>query len=588
MNMAVEFEEETKSLNDYIKAFKRRKKQMLIPAAIVFAIAIVAAILWPPTYQSNATILIEEQQIPKDLVASTVTSYAAQQIEVIKARIMTVKNIMDMVNKYGLYDEDELRATATSEIVAEFIEDVGIDVISAGVIDPRTGRATEATIAFTLSYQHSNPEKAMKAANELVSLFLNENLRDRTEKSSSTSSFLRNEAQSLAAELARLEEELAQFKRENEGSLPELYQYNLQVMDRTEREILDASLRIKELEKRKLEIESKLVQLSPYAPTVMPDGQQVLSDYDRLKALKSQYRQKVAVYSKDHPDVVRLQREIDVLQKELGIALSPEEYQSQLRAERDLLAEMRQKYTADHPKVIAQERVVALMESEKPDPNAKQPDSAEEADNPAYVLLDSQLKSTTVELQVLRDNQRELVKKQKRYEENILKAPEVEKKYIALQRDYDNARAKYQEIKAKQMAAELGQDLEQGRKGERFTLIDPAVMPEEPVRPNRTAIIFLGLVLAIGSGVGLVVVLEAISPAIRGRDALAAITGMQPLAVVPFLEIEEERAEDVTKKRLKVAAVVVVCIVVGLVAFHFIVKPLDVTWFLLLRKLGLG
>ena len=125
MNMAVDFEEDTKGLDEYIAAFKRRKKQFFVPALAVLILSLLTALLWPSTYQSSATILIEEQQIPRDLVASTVTSFAAQQIEVIKARTMTMSNILGLVERYELYSEDELRATARSEIVAEFIDDVG-------------------------------------------------------------------------------------------------------------------------------------------------------------------------------------------------------------------------------------------------------------------------------------------------------------------------------------------------------------------------------------------------------------------------------------------------------------------------------
>lgn len=587
MNMAFELEEEGKSLADYLKVFNRRKFQMIVPAGVIFGLALLFALLLPPSYESSATILIEEQQIPKDLVTSTVTSYAAQQIEVIKARIMTVKNIMELVKKYELYTPDELKATATSEIVDEFVREVRVDVLSASIIDPQTGRPTDATIAFTLSFQHDNAEKAMKVTSELVNLFLNENLRDRTEKSATTSLFLKEEVDALGKELVRQEEKLAQFKQANEGSLPELYQYNLQVMDRTQREILDVSLRLKELEKRKLDLEAQLVQLNPYAPTVMPDGQQVLSDYDRLKSLKSQYRQKVAVYSEQHPDVVRLKREIEVLENELGVSLSPEEHAKQLRAEKDLLAELKERYTEDHPKVLAQLRVVEQMEANPPKNNGSGSFVEDQADNPAYVMTDAQLKSAQVEIQVLKENKAELEKKLKRFEALILKAPMVEKEYRELLRDYENADAKYKEMKAKQMAAELGRSLEQERKGERFTLIDPPALPEEPVSPNRPAIIFLGAVLAVGAGIGYAMLLEALSPAVRGRDALAGIAGAQPLAVVPYILVEEETGRD-NKKWIRLAFMGAGCLLLVIIAFHFLVKPLDVTWFLLMRKLGIG
>ncbi|WP_101758719.1 GNVR domain-containing protein [Oceanicoccus sp. KOV_DT_Chl] len=589
MNMAVEFEEETKGLEEYIGAFKRRKKEFLIPSSVIFFIALFAAMMWPSTYQSSATILIEEQQIPKDLVSSTVTSFAAQQIEVIKARIMTMQNIMGLVDKYNLHTSDELQATARSEIVARFVEDVGLDVLSAGVLDPRTGRPTEATIAFTLSYKHKDPAKAQKVASELVNLYLNENLKDRAEKSSSTSVFLTEEGKTLEAELAALETELAEFKLKNEGSLPELYQYNLQVIERTEREMLDVSLRLKELTKRKLDIESQLVQLSPYAPTVMPDGQQVLSDYDRLKSLKSAYRQKVAVYSEEHPDVIRLAREIEVLEKVLGISLSQEELEEQLRIEKNILSELQQQYTGTHPKVVAQQRVVDDLVLSKSDALEKgeAANSKDNPDNPAYVLMDTQLKSVVVEMQILNENKLELAEKLKRYEDHILKAPMVEKTYIALQRDYANATAKYQEINAKQRAAELGKNLEQGRKGERFTLIDPPALPEEPVSPNRPVIIFLGFIFSVGVGLGTVIVLEALSPAIRGRDALAVIMGAQPLAVVPYMSNDETDGHKASKW-YKLIALAIVVISIVMLAFHFLVKPLDVTWFMILRAAGLS
>ena len=588
MNMAVEFEEDTKGLQEYISAFKRRKKQFFIPTVGIFTISLLIALLWPATYQSSATILIEEQQIPKDLVPSTITSFAAQQIEVIKARTMTMQNIIGLVERYALYTEDELRSKARSEIVSEFIDDVGLDVLSAAVIDPATGRPTEATIAFTLSYKHSSPDKAQKVTSELVNLYLNENLKDRTEKSSTTSIFLKEEALALANELEKLEADLAEFKLANEGSLPELYQYNLQVMERTEREMLDLSLRLKELEKRKLQLESELVQLSPYAPTVMPDGQPVLSDYDRLKSLKSLYRQRVAIYNEDHPDVVRTGREIEVLEQELGITLSPEEYQQQVRMERDQLASLTQKYTADHPKVIAQQRVVEQLLQEEAKLNETDTNIGKERpDNPAYVLLDTQLQSTVVEIQVLKENKQELEKKLGKYEAHILKAPMVEKKYIAMQRDYANATAKYQELNAKQRAAELGQNLEQGRKGERFTLIDPPALPEQPVSPNRPAILFLGLIFAVGVGFGVVIVLEALSSAIRGKAAIASIMGAPPLVTIPYIQIDTE-SQAPSYRWLKIIGIMAVLGVIGLVAFHFFIKPLDVTWFLLLRKLGIG
>ncbi|MCB1703085.1 MAG: hypothetical protein KDI14_19920 [Halioglobus sp.] len=95
-------QEQPMSLDEYIAAFKRRRKPIMYTAFAIFVIALLAALLWPPTYKASATILIEEQEIPDDMVRSTITSYANQQIEVIRQRVLTLSNIMEMVRKFNV------------------------------------------------------------------------------------------------------------------------------------------------------------------------------------------------------------------------------------------------------------------------------------------------------------------------------------------------------------------------------------------------------------------------------------------------------------------------------------------------------
>ena len=81
-------EEETKDLREYLSAFRRRKKQILGAVIILFAISAAVAALWPAAYRSTATILIEQQEMPTDLVRSTISSYADQRIQVISQQVM--------------------------------------------------------------------------------------------------------------------------------------------------------------------------------------------------------------------------------------------------------------------------------------------------------------------------------------------------------------------------------------------------------------------------------------------------------------------------------------------------------------------
>ena len=65
-------EQEGLGLTDYIAILRRRRWYLIVPAVVIFAVAVAVAMLMPATYRSEATILIEQQQIPQDLVRSTV------------------------------------------------------------------------------------------------------------------------------------------------------------------------------------------------------------------------------------------------------------------------------------------------------------------------------------------------------------------------------------------------------------------------------------------------------------------------------------------------------------------------------------
>ena len=50
-------------------------RDVALVAGIVFIIGLIVAFVWPPTYEASATILIEEQEIPVELITATVTSW---------------------------------------------------------------------------------------------------------------------------------------------------------------------------------------------------------------------------------------------------------------------------------------------------------------------------------------------------------------------------------------------------------------------------------------------------------------------------------------------------------------------------------
>ncbi len=581
--------EEIKGLGDYLSILGRRKKQLIIPAVLIFLASTLLAFGLPSIYQSKATILIEQQEIPSDLVRSTVTSYAGERIQMISQRVMTTDNLSKIINNYGLYKEKR-KTTSMSLLVEEMREEINLEMISADVVDPRSGRPTSATIAFTLSFNNENPRTSQKVTSELVSLFLNANLERRTKSAIETTGFLATESTKLEQKVAELEASLAEFKERNINNLPELQQLNIQLMERAERELKDVAQQIRVLDERKVYLTSELAQISPNTEMLSTDGRRILGPEDRLKVMQSEYVTLASRYASTHPDLIKMKKEIAALRKEVGVTDEAAELRLQIKDLKTQRASMRERYSDKHPDVKKVQRNLVKAQQALKDALKKrkqeQKENEIEPDNPVYIQLQTQLKAADGELKSLHILQDELRAKLDDYEARLIKSPQVEREYRDLTRDYDNAMGKYKEVKAKQLEAELAEALERENKGERFSLIEPPLLPEKPSKPNRLAILFLGFIFSLAGGVGTVAITEAMSDAIKDTQGLMMVTGEPPLITIPYIEVEAERKRKVVIRRRLIVAVFIAGLS-SVVVFHYLIMPLDVLWFVVLRRLGL-
>jgi uncharacterized protein involved in exopolysaccharide biosynthesis len=254
-----------------------------------------------------------------------------------------------------------------------------------------------------------------------------------------------------------------------------------------------------------------------------------------------------------------------------------------LRLETELAA-IKEQYSDDHPDVIKIKRAMASLEKETREASNSAQPSVLKPENPAYIALQAQLQAVSAEIKSLRSRRAQIEKKIAGYETRLLQTPQVERKYLDLTRDHENAVRRYQEIKSKQMEAQVAQALEADRKGERFSLIDPPDFPEKPASPNRPAILLLGLVLSVGGGLGCAAVLEGLDSSLRNVGAIEDLAAAPVLAIIPY--IENARETHHRRKLRRVAfATMASGAAVALLLVHFLWMPLDVLWFALLRKL---
>lgn len=516
---------EVKTAQDFLDILKRRRWSIIVPAGAVFIIAAIVAFCWPPTYRSTATILIEEQEVPREYVNTAVTTFADQRLQSINQRIMGTTRLLEIITKFKLYDDLKSKWT-TEEIIDKMRKDIKFNTVSADVIDPRSGQPRPATIAFTVSYNGKNPVVVQQVASELTSLYLEENLRDREKQSQGTSKFLEDEMKSVQVQLADFDSRIKTYKQGHINSLPELTQLNLQSLETVEREIVSLNYQLRTLKERESNIQTELSTMSTDA------GNQ---DKTRLSELRVRLGEMKTRLTDEHPDVIKTRGEIAELMK-------------QLRATgRD---------TADN----------------KPD-------------NPAYITLSSQLSGIQSEIESAKRQIETLSRKREDYKRRIAASPGVEEGYKNILDQRNNLQLKYDDLSKKFMEAKVSNGMEKEQKGERFTLIDAARLPEKPVSPNIPAILLIGLVLGLGSGVGVAALNEQGDQTARTPEMLARVTSFPVLASIPEIVTWEDIAR-LKKKRRRAAVGLVLFLVISPILFHFLVMDLDIFWAKALRKMA--
>ncbi|MFZ7126481.1 MAG: GumC family protein [Desulfobacterales bacterium] len=528
------------SASDFLDILRRRKWSLILTASLIFLLCTLVALLLPPVYKSTATILIEEQEIPPEFVTATITSYAEQRIQVINQRIMSSTRLLEVINRFGLYQHLRDKAT-TEEIIERMRDEVSLEPISADVMDRRTGKTQEATIAFTLSFEaREAPATVQNVVNQLTSLLLEENLRVRERQTAETYQFLEDEASRLRVRLDGLEAGIADFKSLHMNELPELLDANVQTLDRIERSIDLYNEQLQSLKEREGYLASQLA----ITPREWDQNwiEQKDEDLKRLEALEIELGSLLTRYSEAYPDVYKTRKEIDRLRTKLDLPAYPTPFKS------------------------SEDKRVP--------------------ENPAYVTLASQLSGTRAEINAIERQIANLEKKVEEYRRRINQTPRVEEEFNLLVSDRANTQAKYNELLQKAMEARVAQGLEKEQKGERFTLIDPARLPEKPSKPNRLAIVLLGLVLGIGAGVGFAALREYADHTVRKPDHLTRITGFPVLAGIPVIMTANESKRRIRKTYFRIAVLLLVIVAVP-VLIHYFVMDLDLAWIGLTRKLGL-
>jgi polysaccharide chain length determinant protein (PEP-CTERM system associated) len=498
------------TVSDLMHVLKKRARPAAIAAFAVLLAMTCFVFLLPAKYEADATLLIEHMDMPVEIAGGAGSQeYVEQRLQRTKQRVLTDESVKALIEKHKVYDTE---GADIDYLIDEFKLNALVIPQVTGVIDPRSMRSAELTYAFDVAFVHSDPEVATAVANDLADLFVSSSAQQAKEDALRAIEFAKVQAERLANELRIREARLTEFRQQNPGGLPDDRVRNQERAMSLERDLAAVDADIRAARARRDLLSAQLIDTPRDTPTIDANGQVVVGAADRLAQAQQELVAALAKYSEDHPDVRRLRREIATLSQDAksGRRAAPT--------------------------------------------------------NPAYIQLESQVNAASVEVRELSSRRQAIASQLAQMQGEITLSPKLEEKYRELVRDYEVMKSQYEAMRGQQATAELKSRAADTSASESYVLINPARVPEDPIEPDRVALMFLSLVLSVAAGVGAAFFLNVADTTVRGSSDIVAISGAQPFAHVPTLrsplEMRRRRFTDFALAGgITVLAVVVLYIV---------------------------
>jgi uncharacterized protein involved in exopolysaccharide biosynthesis len=540
----------TPEFSDYLRAIGRRRALMARIAIPIAMLALLLALTLPDIYTSSALVEIDEPSESQAMAGGTQDgSYADQYVQNLKGIVLTDENLRRLNKEHRLYPDIEDDDAAMLERLRRDIE---VSIVTTPILDPRTGREREVVDAFTLSYDSRVPQKAQSGAQWLVAAFLAEHRRQRQGRASSAAEFYATEAERIRKHVAQLEAKLADFKRANYGQLPELTEVNMSMMDRTESQIAQNDMQARSLRQDRVFLVAQLEQQRAMGPNAAG-----------VRQLEEQYNRMRSSYDESHPDMVALRRQVDSL-KYGASAGAGTSLRSQLNAKRATLVEARQRYGEEYPDVKKLQRDISTLEARIK--SGERGDVEMSDGTPVGMQLRTQINAIDSQLASIDAQNAALNAKLSGLEKNVTAAPQVEREYANATRDLTIAREKYEQLLNRQMDAEVSEAAIVGGRVDEFRLISAPMLPGAPSKPDRMAILLIGLLASLALAVTVTVATEALDPKVRGARDIRELLSVSPLVAVPTIRNSRSRRRSAWRFAVATASAVA-----GVwVAFNFI------------------
>jgi succinoglycan biosynthesis transport protein ExoP len=572
-----------KGFGEHFAGFKRHLKMAAAAFLIIVGAGVGFAFSLPDVYKTSSLIFIEEPEIPSAIMRTTITTYASKMLTTLNEKILTVSNLIKFIDEFDLY-VDERRSTPVEMLALEMRGKIGIEIQQRDSMSA-SGIPMPMVVGFTVSFEDEDPEKTKLIVDELVSLYLAENLKERAQQTTDISEFIIAEVSELEKEIDEKELGLAKFKEENADRMPSMASFNMSSITRIDGQLVSIERALSGIEQNRISIGAQLALVEPSSPNRLPDGTYALSPIDQLKSLQTQLSIYESKYSENHPDVIAARRDIASIRERFGVDADLTEVDKSITAAKSQLVLQESKYSTDHPDVVASRATISNLQAERAEIEQNQLDAIVVPDNPVYLQLAASLDTLDTEERLLRAESAQLREDLKDYERRLVETPLVEKELASLNRDLGSTSNRYWVLRDKQFAAEMGETLETQQKGERMVLLEPARIPLRPFKPNRGAIITLAFLFALVAAVGVTQLADALDKSLRDGSSIVRVLGTPPLIEIPYIFTEAELVQVAIKKKAAIVSLPVILLITLLVV-HFTLQPLDVLFYSLASRLG--
>ena len=447
-------EELLAQISTMAKGMWRFRWQSLLVAWLVGAIGAVVVFRIPDRYEATARIYVDTQSILKPLMSGlAVQPNVEQQVQMLSRTLISRPNIEKLIRMADLDLKAESKAQQESLITS----------LSTTLEIKNIGRDN----LYSLSFRDSDPAKAQRVIQSLVSIFVESSLGATRKDTASAKVFINEQIKSYEARLDDAEAKLKNFRLKN-----------IQLQSG---EGKDSATRLaglgEQLEQAKLAL------------------REAENARDSAKAqLESEKSQSVNLSTQS-------------LLQESATTIATPEIDGRLDAQKRNLDALLQRFTEQHPDIVGARRLIKELETQKRKELVELrrvamavPTVSSGTNTLVFQELSRILVTAEVQVASLRARVAEYSTRFARALEMTKTAPQLEAEASQLNRDYAVNKKNYEDLVGRRESAVMSGDLDVASGVADFRLIDPPRVSPRPVSPNRLALIPLALIVALAAG----------------------------------------------------------------------------------------